>query len=395
MRKMRQFLALYWQAILSATVILGVVAGLLGFRLGTLTPGMSLAEIEFIESSQTYQQVIADPLNAPMKVPLLALHYFGQASALMTRAVAASYGIITIILFYFVMRQWHTRRAAMLTAFLFIVSSWFLQIARLALPYILFAFGVIVLVMAAGVLHDKQTSRVKVFISLLASGLLLYIPGMVWFLGLLGLWRVNLVRRVTQALSLWQKVTVGGLLLLISAPLLYSFSKDVSLVYDWLALPRDFIVLEWLRRILVLPIFLTAQGPLEPIYNLGRLPLLDVFTTVLGILGAYWYYFKTRLLRTQLLVLISAIATILIAFNGPTFLPLLLPLVFIVAGAGLTLLLQQWFTVFPRNPLARALGVVTISLVISITGMYHIRRYFVAWPGNPATRGEFIYLLDR
>ncbi len=394
MKKVRQFSSLHGQTIVSALAILAVVVGLLGFQLGTLTPGMSKAEVLFIESSTDIGDIVANPLNGLMKLPLWALQYFEQASPLTTRAVGAFFGVLTIVLFYFVMRRWHTRRISLLAAFMFIVSSWFLQISRLALPYILLAFGVAALIAIAAVIHDRHTSRFGLVISTISIALLLYIPGMAWFVLILLLWQLADVKKVINDTTKVQKALGLGLLLILLAPLGYAFYRDVSLMQAWLGLPTEYLVVEWLRRILVLPIFLTAQGPLEPVYNLGRLPLLDVFTTVMVVIGIYSYYFKAKLRRTVLLVLMAIVATLLIALNGPDFLPLLLPLVFIVAGAGLTLLLQQWFTVFPRNPLARTMGVLTIALVIGITGVYHIRRYFVAWSGNPDTRSEFIYLLD-
>lgn len=394
MKQVRRFFALYWQALVSGAVILVVVMGLLGFRLGSVTPGMSSAELEFINTTLSLEQLIANPLYLPMKLPMWLLHETGQASIFTLRAVGALFGVVTVIMFYFLLRRWHTRRVALLTAFLLIVSSWFLQVSRLALPYILFAFAMTALIAAAAVLADKRSTRLQILAVVVAVAVSLYIPGIAWLVAIMALWQVPVIKRLLGSMSLLQIVLSIVLFGTIVAPLFYAFYVTPDLLKVWLAVPGEIIPLEWLRRILVLPVFLTAQGPMEPVYNLGRLPLLDVFTTVIVILGAYSYYFKAKLRRTQLLVVLGGLAAVLIALNGPTFLPLLLPIVFIVATAGLTLLLQQWFTVFPRNPLARGIGVLTIAIVVSITGMYHARRYFVAWAGNPETRTTFIYQLD-
>ncbi|MCA9333765.1 hypothetical protein KC963_01840, partial [Candidatus Saccharibacteria bacterium] len=143
----------------------------------------------------------------------------------------------------------------------------------------------------------------------------------------------------------------------------------------------------------VLPVFVLARGPLEPVLNLGRLPLLDIFSAAMAVLGVYWYSFKIKLLRTRLLSVFTFIAAILIMLNGVTMLPLLLPLSYIVITAGIMLLLQQWFTVFPRNPIARSLGIGIVCIAIGVTGAYHMRRYFVAWSGDPITKATFSYQL--
>ncbi|MGH7234344.1 MAG: hypothetical protein ACREF7_02765, partial [Candidatus Saccharimonadales bacterium] len=63
----------------------------------------------------------------------------------------------------------------------------------------------------------------------------------------------------------------------------------------------------------------------------------------------------------------------------------LLPLIAITAGTGLAFLLKEWFEIFPRNPIARTTGLVIMFAVITLSAVYEIRSYFVAWPSDPAT----------
>src|SRR5690606_11736405 len=156
MRALKRFFILHGQTILSTIVILTVVIGLLGYRLGSMVPGFSQAEISFINSSSDLSKIIANPLNAPMKLPIWAMLQFGLDTPGWLRAVGASFGVITVLLFYFILRQWHTRRTALLTSFLFIIGSWFLQTSRLALPYILLAFAVSCLIVIARILYDQH-----------------------------------------------------------------------------------------------------------------------------------------------------------------------------------------------------------------------------------------------
>jgi hypothetical protein len=104
--------------------------------------------------------------------------------------------------------------------------------------------------------------------------------------------------------------------------------------------------------------------------------------------GVYWYFFLRRLDRTKLLLGGLVGGAILSALSIDA-LPILLPFIYLLAGAGMTLLLQQWFTVFPRNPLARNIGVGLIAVLLAFVGYYHMHRYFVAWPHTPETKQAY------
>jgi hypothetical protein len=51
--------------------------------------------------------------------------------------------------------------------------------------------------------------------------------------------------------------------------------------------------------------------------------------------------------------------------------------------------MAQWFTVFPRNPIARGSGIAVICLMLFFSVLYQTRVYFVAWPHTTATRQAF------
>jgi hypothetical protein len=86
------------------------------------------------------------------------------------------------------------------------------------------------------------------------------------------------------------------------------------------------------------------------------------------------------------IIILSLILTVL---NGWLAMTIALPMFFVLVSAGLALFLQQWFTVFPRNPLARTVGITVVSFVVVLAGYYNLRHYFVAWPRNPDTRQVF------
>lgn len=74
---------------------------------------------------------------------------------------------------------------------------------------------------------------------------------------------------------------------------------------------------------------------------------------------------------------------------GAINIAIFLPLIYIVIGGGMSYLLIQWLTVFPKNPIARSVGVGLVSLLALLISVYHLDRYFIAWPLNPASQAAF------
>lgn len=378
---------------LAVAIISLVGAALLGYRLSTLTTGMSEQEVLFVQSASSLSEILARPLYILQKVPLSVLNLLNISTSTTTRAITAGFALSSAVMFYFLIKQWHTRRIAVIISLLLISSSWFLQLGRIASPEIMYVFMPIVLLLLAFRFNTKER-KLTGGLLIVAATLALYVPGLLWLVAALKFMFIKRLLRLYKKMSIVNRIVIIAFVLLLLAPLIYAVVKDWKILLDVLAIPETFAPIEWVKRLVLIPIFLTAQGPFMPMFNLGRLPLLDVFSVVMVILGAYWYYFRIKLLRTKVMIVMGGVSVALIAFSGLAFIPMLLPLVFILIAAGLSLLLQQWFTVFPKNPLARIVGATLITGLIVIVCGYHLQRYFVAWSGSQATHRLFIKQLD-
>jgi hypothetical protein len=102
-------------------------------------------------------------------------------------------------------------------------------------------------------------------------------------------------------------------------------------------------------------------------------------------LGGYFYIENRNLDRLKYLGLAFAVSCLMIAVNGPAYSMLMLPILFIFAGAGIDELLYRWDTIFPRNPIAKSFGMFWLGMVIVASIFYNTRAYFVAWPLAPPT----------
>jgi hypothetical protein len=72
------------------------------------------------------------------------------------------------------------------------------------------------------------------------------------------------------------------------------------------------------------------------------------------------------------------------------FLTLGLPAVGLIVAAGLRYLYIEWRSVFPRNPLPRALALVLMSTVVGLHVWLGLRYSLIAWPHTVDTRQTYV-----
>jgi hypothetical protein len=224
----------------------------------------------------------------------------------------------------------------------------------------------------------------------IASGLALFTPGATWFLiaTYVLIWRA-IAKHIARA-RLWEKTLSIIVLLYFVILLFYTFFHSPQLYKAWLDLPSVWptpltMLKQWLDSV----VFLFVRGPSDPGLWLAHVPILDIFTALMSLIGAYFYAAHYKNLRSHVLAVFLILGSLLVALNGAIGMNYIVPVVYLLAGTGLTYFLRQWLTVFPRNPLARGLGIGLISLVVCVVALYHVRSYFVAWAYSPGTATVF------
>lgn len=378
-----------WRSVLVGFVLIAVVTTLLVFRLGSLAPVLSPPEQAQRAASSSVTEISNNPLFLHHKAGLFLLQKAGQTSTAAIRLPGAAIALLFTVSMYSLLKFWYTRRVALLGSLLLASSSWFLSVARLASPDINFVLPFVLAV--GGIwLYKRNLGFVTGLFLVLVGLTLLYVPGMIWLLLSALVWQWRTVKNIFERIPLlWQGVYY--LILIIgTAPLVMAFTKDTQVILSWLGLPVNWPTLGgYLNNLIEIPVQLFVRGVSDPIRNLGRLPLLDAFTGTMVGLGIFASFFRFGLDRTRLVIGTGIIGCLLIALNGQVTTSFLLPHIYILASSGLALMLQQWLTVFPRNPFAKGLGVVLISASVFLAGYYHLSRYFVAWSKSPETKSIF------
>ncbi len=379
----------YWQPVLVGLLTLVIIAGTLGYRLGNLTPGLSLNEVSYIHSAQSGKQIIANPVFAPHKVLTYSLIKLKLTKPIYLRSVSALMGLLTVLSGFFIIRRWHSRKIALLSSLLLLSSSWLLQTTRLATPEACFLL-VLPLLWLASWMYSTSNRRLALFLLFLSASTAIYIPGFIWLILLLVMWQRKSIANELSQVSVWFSLLLGLMVLAVISPLVWASWHNIQVLITIVGLPQQLSTLKHFPFNLVrLASALVWRSQPDATNHLANLPILDAFSALLVALGVYAARFSWRLTRAKLMLSCFVMLFLLVGLGGSVSSAVLLPIIYLVMAAGLAFLLAQWFKVFPRNPLARFVGVVLLSLTVAVTSYYHISRYYIAWSQAPETRHSF------
>ena len=387
----REFLARYWRL---GALIIGVIlvsTMLYGRFLGSLPGGVSQEEVASLSTYSSFHGIIDNPLHAPLKLVAWALWHIPVHTAATLRAPYALFAILSLVAFAYILKRWYGTRMAVLGVILFGTSSWLLHVGRVALFDISFLWAGVTLLALHLLFHAHADKIVVRFIWLIGMLCLLFVPGMVWLIVLnLILQRDDLLDSWDEIDTLWEKIVQPLILFITLAGIGFLIYRHPHLGLEWLGAPTNWT--DWqgmLKRLANVGAYFVVRGPHQPSIWLGSLPILDAFGTIMLIAGILFYARHARSFRCILICSLFAVEALLVAILPVIRFSLLVPLVYAVIIGGLAYVLHQWLKVFPRNPLARGVGIALIAVLVCASSAYNLRSYFVAWPHNEQTRQTF------
>ncbi len=393
------FVERYWVGTLLLVGTTALVSVPLWFRLGSLTGGLSVAEMQLrmqtIADQISLHGILHDPFFLLYKLGLYILQFIPLHGGASLRSISALLGLAGIIGFYWIVRIWYTRRLAVLATILFASSSWLLHLARYASIDSSYLFLFVILAAWTWVKRGSYNRLAFVF-ALFMTIIGLYIPGFIWFIIPAVIWQRKTIRAALRKLPLpilIPSVLFGLALLVPLAVSLIAPSPHVttlSNVRELLGLPNDLpTIRHFISNLLTIPLQVLVISPSNSLLSVGRLPLLDIFTSAMVLIGAIHLGFNYKLDRSKIIFTILIIGSLLIALGGPVHISLLLPFLYLMAAEGIGYLLKEWLTIFPRNPYARSLGVVVISLAVAVSCTFQLASYFIAWPHTDIVKSSF------
>jgi hypothetical protein len=270
---------------------------------------------------------------------------------------------------------------------LFVTSAWFLHIGRFAGLDIEYLTAILALLAVHIGLQDHTNRPLALYAWLIVNLLLLFIPGFVWLVVGSALWQWRtLVTSWRHLDTIWNRLAWSLLALAGSGVLIYVLIRHASLIRQWLGLPEHFEAWQHiLQNISQSYTALIYHAPFNPELWVGHLPLLDVFASAMMIMGLIFYALHWRAQRTHLLLGYFALGGILAGISGPVRISILMPVVYLVVTAGTAYALHFWLRMFPRNPLARGVGICLMTCLVLLAALYNLKLYYQVWPHNPDT----------
>ncbi|MCA9333223.1 hypothetical protein KDA00_05125 [Candidatus Saccharibacteria bacterium] len=386
MKRVTFYLGLMWRPVLSVVLLLSISTIVLFFNIN-LPGSYSGNEAEYLnllksQISLPYWMIFL-PINL-VQIVVLKITTFSIENA---RYVSATFGLSALVLYYSIIRQWYTTRVAILSAMMFLTSTWFLVVARSASPIIAFVlFEVLILI----TIWLQKTKKTKLAVTLLAisCSILIYIPGMIWMIlgGLI--WKRKFITNQLQKSSIVFKTLLLVLVIASLTPIAINY-RNSDFLLGIMGLPKVIISFQdFLSNIYyyVTSIFWNSSYSTT---NVGNQGLLDIFVVVLFISG-FLYAIKKRLYSKYKFIFASILlGVMLVGLNGQSFAIYTFPGIMILVAIGLAWIIQQWFTVFPKNPVAKFVGICLIFIVVLFSSAYNTYRYFIAWPHMDSTKSSY------
>jgi uncharacterized membrane protein len=358
---------------------------LIVMQLSIIPSKFSVSEINYAAQSQDYGSIGRDPLSLPHKLTTYIVTKFTD-SARWVRAISIVFFGFCVVALYRIIKRWHGDQIALFASTLFATNAVALSVGRLGAPLVLLLGWSIIVSLLLWIEHG-YSHRVAPFSLIVISAALLYVPGAPYFFILLG---VLFGKKLLATVAKLKKPTL--LIAILSAifvllPLVLSFVHNIEVLKEWLLLPDTINLKTAVVDILRVPSAFIYRSPDYPLLNVGRLPVFDVASGGFFLIGLYAYQKHIKLERTRIMIL-TAILSIIIGALGEVAVAvvILLPFVYCVIAAGISYVLDEWYSVFPKNPFARSFGLLLVTFVVLMSVFYQLTRFLVVWPQTPATR---------
>jgi hypothetical protein len=392
MKTIWNFLHVHRRILYSVLLIIIALIVLYSFRLSSLTGGISRVEYTTAHTPIGWHGIWQQPLYLPLLfLRSVIFKLFHTQSIALLRVPSIVFAILAVLAVAGVLKIWYGNRTALFGTVLFATASWTLHVARLASTDALYLSIVPLIILSHALTQRYFRKSLVYFGTIIMWCILLYVPGVVWFLIINKLLLRKELVAGWRLYGRWWQRTIYVLLGIIWLPLLIrSFIRHPNTIRIWLGLPEKFASFSHtVKQFLAVFVHLFVRGPQYPQLWLARTPVLDVMALAMCVIGIYFYVRHYKAIRTRFLFSIFLAGVILISLGGPVPLSLLVPLLYLFVASGIAYMIREWFRVFPKNPFARNFGVIFITVAVVLSCFYNLRSYFIVWPHDATTRVVF------
>ncbi|MEK7603253.1 MAG: hypothetical protein AAB459_03350 [Patescibacteria group bacterium] len=383
--------SLSWRVALIGLTTTIILWTLFGFRLRSLSPGVSPKEQEIVSKQHSLSMIMSNPVYAPYNSSQLILQKVNKRSVFVNRFASALVVSSTVIAFFILLIHIATKRIAVFGTLLFASSSFTLHFGRSGTTDMLPFVFVLFLAGCAHLAYGKKLHKTVLAGVLLCFGLLIYVPGLLWLLVPLLIWQYRRILSVLQEQPLWFMLGFVSVAVISVLPLVWGTITNPSSLLELLLIPEQLPSIKSFFNGFGLPFqHLFFKRQINPSYWLNPTPILDATLTILCMLGLYVISFQKKLDRFWFLVVSFIIVSVFSGLGSIVLMPVFVVLIYVVITLGLALIMQQWQTVFPKNPFIKSITLsLSLALVVGSVG-FQTTRYFRAWANSPATKKAMV-----
>src|SRR6266404_3488742 len=219
-------------------IIIGALFMVFVWRLGSLTPGLSPAELAARNASLSLRNIYHQPVDAPLKIVQHFLLKIDPTSVTYLRLASVGFAIMFVICFYKLALSWFGRFIGLLATLVFMSLPLFVVSARGATSEVLLFWPILLMWAYYRPLRAERLAAWVWLALILAVSLSLYIPGMLWWdLGALIIGRQRIISAI-RTVPAWLS-GVGALLLLSSlVPLVLAIVSRPNIIKQLALVPQ-------------------------------------------------------------------------------------------------------------------------------------------------------------
>lgn len=296
---------------------------------------------------------------------------------------------ITAIGAVLLLRRWFRPSVALLATILLVTTGQFLFVSQSGAPGIMYMLWSVWLLLAATMMTNKEASYPLVWriLFFVLVGLSLYTPLSLYLI--IAIIAAALlhphVRYVLKRMNGNSLLLLTIVAIVLVAPLGYLISERPALGLELLGKPA-----EWPPQLLengwqLLRQYFDFFNPqartlMVPVFGFGALALI--------ILGAWQLVKNHHNARSYTIAawILLLIPVLLInpMYTSITFVPFLL-----LMASGLDFLMRSWYGIFPRNPYARAVGLIPMIVLVGGLVISAVDRYVYGYHYSPEIVSNF------
>ncbi|PID29377.1 hypothetical protein CR983_03980 [Candidatus Saccharibacteria bacterium] len=389
-RQITDYVLYRWRYAIGIGVLIVGVTAMLVFAALYVPDGLRQAERDVALTSSALSFKDPDPasvINLPYYLLQTASIAILGVSILSIKLPSVILGTAAVIGMYFLLREWFTQRIAIITTLIATTTPVFLFVSQDGTPLIYAITTAIWLLLTSTFVSRRQAPAL--LWKLLAFALLalnLYAPlGVYLNLAILTTMIFHPhIRYVVRRLKPSRVATAVVAALLLSAPLIYAAFLQPSVLMDLAGIPSTMPPLLDNARELVrsyVGFHSAGESPIvQPIFSIG--------TFLVMLIGSYRFLQIKYTARSYItwFWLVTLVPFIVI---NPQYAAYAFVLSIIMIATGMMSLIRDWYKLFPRNPYARIVGLLPLSLVVLGLAFSGVARYGTAYFYGPTIVRHF------